>query len=278
MTALYITLGILALLIAVWLFLIAAVHNGRMDKFKNVYYAHRGLHGKHDIFDDAAPENSLKAFARAVELGFGIELDVRQTKDGEIVVFHDDTLNRVVGKEGRVSDMTYTELKDMTLSGTDEKIPLFTEVLSLVSGRIPLLVEIKDDGYGKATVEKTMKILEGYSGEFIVESFNPLLLGSVKKYSPKVLRGFLCDKLSGKPEYSALKYKIVERHFLNFIARPNFIACSKTSPKMFPIGIIRALFRPAFIAWTIKSEEEEKQAKLNGFDGVIFEGYIPKTK
>ena len=278
MTGLYIGLGAAALLVALWLFLIGAKHSEGMNKFKNTYYAHRGLHGEHECFEDAAPENSLKAFERACEGGFGIELDVRQTKDGKIVVFHDDTLTRVCGIDGRVSDMTFAELQSARLLGTEEKIPLFKEVLALVSGRAQLLVEIKDDGYGASTVEKTMKLLSEYKGEYIVESFNPLILGNVKKYAPKVLRGFLCDKLSANPQYSAFKFKVVERHFLNFIARPHFIACSKENPKMFPIGIIRALFRPAFVAWTVKSAEEEKQARLNGFDGIIFEGYIPEVK
>ena len=278
MIGLYISLGALAVLLALWLFLIGAKHSAGMDKFKFTHYAHRGLHGSLPAFEDAAPENSLKAFGRAVDMGFGIELDLRQTKDGEIVVFHDDTLTRVCGREGKVSDMTFAELQEASLLGTEEKIPLFKEVLALISGKIQLLVEIKDDGYGASTVEKTMKILSEDEGEYIVESFNPLLLGAVKKCAPEVLRGFLCDKLSAKPEYKAFKYKVVERHFLNFIARPHFIACSKENPKTFPIGIIRALFRPAFVAWTVKSSEEEKQAKLDGFTGIIFEGYIPEVK
>ena len=277
MIELYIILCAVAILAIVWFFLVFALHDDKMDKYKGVYYAHRGLHGKLDVFDDAAPENSLKAFGRAVDMGFGIELDVRQTKDGEIVVFHDDTLDRVAGVSGKVRDMTYEELQNVRLMQSEEKIPLFTEVLELVGGKIPLLVEIKDDGYGASTVEKTMKILGSYSGDYIVESFNPLLLGAVKKFSPKTMRGFLCDKLSANPAYSSLKFKIVERHLLNFIARPHFIACSKNNPKMFPIGIIRVICRPAFIAWTVKSKEEEKQAKLDGFDGVIFEGYIPEV-
>ena len=266
----------LLLLVAVWLFLIAAKKDKKMDNFKSVYYAHRGLHGKLPGYEDAFPENSLAAFARAVEKGFGIELDVRQTADGEIVVFHDDTLDRVAGVEGKVRDMTLSELKEFTLLETEEKIPLFTEVLELVAGKVPLLVEIKDDGFGASTVRKTMKILEGYSGEYITESFNPLLLGEVKKCAPSVMRGFLCDKLTAKPQYRALKYRIVQRHLLNFIARPHFIACARESSKMFPIGIIRTLFRPAFIAWTIRSAEEERDARARGFNGVIFEGYIPE--
>ena len=266
-----IALIILTVLIALYLLALRCRRGNRqLTALRGWGYAHRGLHG------NGVPENSMEAFRLALEGGYGIELDVHLMADGQLAVIHDASLKRTAGADVQIEDLTIEELPQYRLEGTEEKIPLFTEVLELVAGKVPLLVEIKDDGFGASTVRKTMKILEGYSGEYITESFNPLLLGEVKKCAPSVMRGFLCDKLTAKPQYRALKYRIVQRHLLNFIARPHFIACARESSKMFPIGIIRTLFRPAFIAWTIRSAEEERDARARGFNGVIFEGYIPE--
>ena len=208
MIGLYISLGVALLLLAIWLFLIAARHDGRMDRYKGVYFAHRGLHGTLDIYPDAAPENSLAAFSRAVENGYGIELDVRLTADGELVVFHDDTLTRVTGVDKKVRELTLAELRGLSLLGTDERIPLFSEVLELVDGKVPLLVEIKEDGMDLTTARQAVKELWDYRGEYIMESFNPLSLGAVKKANPSVLRGFLCDKLTAQ-ENTQLTIQVV---------------------------------------------------------------------
>ena len=115
---LLITLGVLLLLFSLFLFLVApSRRRSQMEKYKNVRYAHRGLHG------NGAAENSLTAFSRAVEAGYGIELDVRLSSDGELVVFHDDTLERITGKEGRVDSYTLTELQSLSLSGTGDTVP-----------------------------------------------------------------------------------------------------------------------------------------------------------
>lgn len=272
MIAVYIGVPILVL-VGAWLFLIAPSKNSQMEKFKNVKYAHRGLHG--DFGEGYAAENSLTAFKRATELGFGIELDVRISKDGEVVVFHDNTLDRVTGVCGKVSDKTLEELSKIHLSGTSDCIPSFKEVLECVSGKVPLLVEIKEDGFDHSTSEKTSEILAEYEGEYIIESFNPLSLGVVKEKLPSACRGFLLEKLTEETKTRALKYRVTQRLLLNVIARPHFISASKKRSRMFPLPIVRSLFKTPLIAWTVLSEEEEQNAYKNGFDGVIFEKYIP---
>lgn len=278
MLGLYIALGVLcflALVFFLWLFLIAAKRNPEIDRYVGVKFAHRGLHG--DFLGSFSAENSLSAFKKAAELGFGIELDVRLSKDGEVVVFHDNTLDRVTNKTGKVIDYTAKELSELSLDKTEEGVPTFREVLDAVGGRVPLLVEIKEEGFDHSVVKETVKLLEGYTGDFIIESFNPLSLGEVKKLMPKVPRGFLCDRLTKNPETRSIKYRLIQRHLLNFIARPAFIASSKDEGCMFPIPLIRKLSKPAFFAWTIRSEEEEEQAYADGFGSVIFENYIPKS-
>ena len=151
-TVFIIIFAVLAFLFAFYLFLMAPKKTKDMEKYKGLYYAHRGLH------NSERAENSMSAFRAAVEAGYGIELDVRLSKDGKLVVFHDDTLDRVCGREGKVIDFTAEELATFSLSGTSDGIPLFTDVLSLVDGKIPLLVEIKENPSDSSVSTTTCEI------------------------------------------------------------------------------------------------------------------------
>ena len=127
-------IGLLAFLI----FLLAPRLSGRkrVHPFLGVKWAHRGLHDK----KRGIPENSFPAFRAAIEAGDGIELDVHLTKDGQLVVFHDDTFERICGRRGRVEDTSYEEMQKYRLAETKERIPLLSEVLQLVDGKVPLLI------------------------------------------------------------------------------------------------------------------------------------------
>ncbi|MBE6536934.1 MAG: glycerophosphodiester phosphodiesterase [Ruminococcaceae bacterium] len=273
MVFLYILLALI-ILICTWLFLISPGDDSGMEKYKNVKYAHRGLHGTVG-YDEFAAENSLTAFKRAKEHGFGIELDVRATKDGEVVVFHDGTLERVTGSEGKVEDFTLEELQRLKLSGTEDTIPTLKEVLDLIDGAIPLLIELKEEGLDHTISEKTAEALKEYKGDYIVESFNPFAFGAFKKQLPKVSRGFLACKHTSKETHRSFKYRLIQRFFFNFLARPAFIAMHVKTPKLFPMPLIAFIFKTPMIAWTVKSKEEEIEAYKNGFSGIIFEGYMP---
>lgn len=274
MIAVYIILASVCVLFALWLFLIAPGSKRGMEKYRYVKYAHRGLHGTVGA-DTYAAENSLTAFRRAKEYGFGIELDVRLTKDGELVVFHDNTLDRVTNGKGEVIEHTLAELRELSLSGTEDTVPTFDEVLELIDGAVPLLVELKESGTDNSVGKKCAERLKDYGGDYIVESFSPMPFGEVRRVLPDVPCGFLADKLTENERFRTLKYRIVESFLLNCIARPAFIAVNHKRPRMFPLPLIRALFSVPTIAWTVRSAEEEKTAYENGFDGVIFEGYMP---
>ena len=154
------------LTLGVWLFMIwPGGRRAAMEKFTKVHYAHRGLH------DGERAENSMSAFAAAKKMGYGIELDVRLSKDGELVVFHDADLTRMTGIEGKVIDFTAEELAKMSLAGTADGIPTFREVLELIDGSVPLLIEVKMDPKEGGVAEKLIEVIEGYQGDFIVESF-----------------------------------------------------------------------------------------------------------
>ena len=256
-------------LFLIYLFLIAPKNKKEMNKFKTVMYAHRGLH------NEERAENSMSAFKAAVDGGFGIELDIRLSKDGKLVVFHDDTLDRVCGREGRVIDFTADELATFKLSGTNDGIPLFSDVLSLVDGKIPLLVEIKENAGDSTVSHATCEILKGYKGEFIIESFNPMSLKVVKENYPEIPRGILSHRYYDYEKSRKPLFFLLQSLLLNFLCRPAFIAYDHRHADAFGLRFVRAFFKVPTIAWTVRSAEEEKAARKNGFDGIIFENYLP---
>ena len=266
-----VVLLILLIIIGIYILLVMPAHNKRINEFVGTRYAHRGLH------DETIPENSLAAFARAVEMGFGIELDVRRSADGELVVFHDDSLERMVGCHGSTRDFTAKELSAMSLAGTKEGIPTLNQVLKLVDGKVPLLIEIKENAVEKDIAAETAELLRGYRGAYIVESFNPLSLRRFRKVNSKVPRGILSQGYLRYSEYKAPLYFLLQFLLLNRLSRPSFVAFHKNHAKKNLSFILAKLMGAATFAWTVKSEEEEKQAFNNGFDTVIFEGYIPKA-
>lgn len=267
-----------AVIAAVLIFVLGALYlisPGRkrqgMEKYKTVKFAHRGLHG------DGRAENSMSAFAAAKEAGFGIELDVRLSKDGELVVFHDPTLERVCGQEGRVIDYTAEELSKISLSGTEDGIPKFSDVLKLIDGAVPLLIEIKMDVGENGVAEKLVEVIEGYKGDYIVESFNPVALRTVRKLRPDILRGILSCLYMKKEKYKGkLLYKLLENLNLNFLIRPDFIAYETEGHAKSVLRFIRHTYGTPLFAWTVRSKEEEAEAIGYGFDSVIFEKYIPE--
>lgn len=260
----------IAVLLLIYLFTVAPRNRKEMNKFKDKMYAHRGLH------NDERAENSISAFKAAVDGGYGIELDIRLSKDGKLVVFHDDTLNRVCGREGKVIDFTAEELAAFSLKGTADGIPLFSDVLDLIDGRVPLLVEIKEDAGNSAVSEAACKILADYRGPFIVESFNPLSLKTVKEKKPEFVRGILSQRYLEYDHYKKnLLFFLLQSLMLNFVCRPAFIAYDHRHAKSFALRLVRSLFDVPTIAWTVRSAEEEAVARKNGFDGIIFENYIP---
>ena len=260
---------VIVVLFLLWLFLIAPKKKKEMKKYESIYYAHRGLHNS-----DRA-ENSMSAFKAAVDGGYGIELDIRLSKDGQLVVFHDDTLDRVCGREGKVIDFTAEELATFKLRGTDDGVPLFSDVLALVDGKVPLLVEIKEDPGVNAVSVAACQMLKGYKGDFIIESFNPLSLRTVKKNYPEVPRGILSHRYYEYEPFRKPLYFALQSLLLNFLCRPAFIAYDHKHAKSFALRSVRKLFRAPTLAWTVRSAEDEKIARENGFKGIIFENYIP---
>ena len=234
------------------------------------YFAHRGLH---DNKTDA-PENSMLSFRRAVEAGYGMEFDVQLTKDEQVVVFHDEKLARVCKQEGNVRDYTFEELQEFSLCESGEKIPLFADVLELVDGKVPLIIEVKIHEDASKVCTKVNEVLLSYKGKYVMESFHPAAVRWYKKNCPNIIRGQLSSNINRdegehKPEYFLLQHLL-----LNFLSRPDFIAyCHKYSNEI-SFGVCKNLFRAIPVAWTIKSQEDLNVNK-QVFDAYIFEGFIP---
>ncbi len=250
----------------IYLFLVFPSFRRHPDSkvLKGVYFAHRGLHG------GGVPENSIAAFANAVANGYGIELDIRLTVDGEAVVFHDKTLKRVCGVDGAVEEKTLVELKELYLLNTEEKIPTLKEVLSLVDGRVPLMVEFKStDLKCDLLCETADRILSGYNGKYCIESFNPMAVFWYKKHRKEIFRGQLAMDTRNKNFIS----KISSTFLFNFLSRPDFVSFEVSSSDN--VCFLIQKFLGAFtVGWTFESAVELSKKK-NRFDAYIFENFKP---
>lgn len=263
-----ICVAVLAILFIIYLILIkpASMRGFDIDKYGKEF-AHRGL------WDEQAPENSLAAFQKAVDAGYGIEFDIHKTKDGHVVVFHDDTLVRMCGVEGRVEDKTLAELSELRLKGTDQKIPLLSEMLELVDGRVPLLVELKGAALDTSLCPAANAILLQYKGDYIIESFNPMLVRWYRKNRPDVVRGQLFCNLMKEKKGNKLFYFLITVLATNVLAKPHFLAYGQDSVHNLSFMICKYLYRaPAFV-WTVRKQEQIPAKKRQ--EGYIFEGFIP---
>lgn len=273
MTALLIILLILVLLGGLYLFLIFPRRKDSPDRshLMGVHYAHRGLFDNHSD----APENSLAAFRKAVEAGYGIELDVQLSRDRVPVVFHDADLKRMCGVEGKVWDYTLSQLQQMKLMESHETIPTFQEVLETVNGQVPLIVEYKMDQPNVRVCRLGDRLLSKYEGPYCIESFHPFALRWYRQNRPDVVRGQLCtdftkdEKYKGKPLYLVLTYLL-----LNVIGRPDFIAYDHKYASNLSRRLCRKLGALS-VAWTIRSQEEYEAAR-DEFDLFIFDSFILK--
>lgn len=231
-------------------------------------YAHRGLH------DKKIPENSLTAFEKAVQAGYGIELDVRVTRDNMLVVHHDETLERSCGDNRRVRDVALDDLQKLCLFESQEYIPTFDEVLALIDGRVPLIIELKTDFSNKALAAQVYERLKRYKGVYCVESFDPFAMRWFKKHAPQVVRGQLAfmPSLSGKPFVEKLRRLALGYLLVNFLSRPDFVAYGYKSDKNLSFRFVANVFRPLLATWTVESESVYQELQKY-YDIQIFERF-----
>ncbi len=261
-----------------------------------------------------APENTLPAFEAACRAGYGIELDLQLTADGQVVVFHDDTLARAAGLSASIADLTYDELcriplfagedmsgtagytgkpkaaDDAPVSAADTDLqpwqqhaPLFADVLGLVDARVPLIVEYKAQGrrVKKELLEKGDRLLQAYQGPYVVESFDPLAMGWYRLYRPRVLRGQLADRqelsllVPGAPSMATRAVDALGGAALaDVVSRPDFVAMDWHMWDSATLAVAGDMGAQR-VAWTVRSAQEALQC-VDRFDRIIFEGFIPQ--
>ncbi len=241
-----------------------------LETLKKYHYAHRGLHG------DGVPENSMKAFEAAKQNGYGIELDIHLLKDGTLAVFHDNTLNRVTGVNGKVEDLTKEDLKNIHLQGTDETIPEFSEVLALYDGKAPLVIELKPVGKNHAELARAVcDALKDYNGAYCIESFDPRCLLWLKNNRPEILRGQLSQNFLKTDDKLSLPIRIVMTSLVtNFLTKPDFVAYRFSHKKELSVKICEKLWGLAMVGWTIRDKVTHQKALDEGWLS-IFENFEP---
>ena len=239
-----------------------------MDWYTNTPIAHRGLHSN----DSITPENSLRSFAEALKHGYAIELDVHSTLDNEIVVFHDDSLLRMCGANRNIHDLTLLELKEFSLLDSNQRIPLLDEVLDLIAGRVPILIELKKQTDSEGFAHSLFNKISGYKGSIAVQSFDPFLLRWFVLHAPTIPRGQLSSDFTNE-KMSFFTRLILKNMWLNFLSRPHFIAYDARAMPNKKINDLRIKGTP-IICWTIKSENDYN--KISSMcDNIIFEGFMP---
>ncbi len=243
-----------------------------MNDFSNFIktpLAHRGLH------DERFDENSLSAFKAAVEHGYGIELDVHLTVDGTLAVVHDNSIKRVTGLDRLVSEMTIEEITATKLNVSQEAIPTLNQVLAVVDGRVPLLIEMKVDGkFDEKLPESILALLENYpkTNKIAIESFNPYAIRWLSKnHKNKYPYGQLISyNLEGLDKFAKFMFKSL---MIRFISKPSFLAFDIYN---LPDKKISRLHRRGFpvVSWTIDNEEKRLTATKET-DNYIFESIRP---
>jgi len=241
------------------------------EKLNGYYYAHRGL------FDNGgnAPENSLNAFKRAVEYGYGIELDVQLSRDSQLVIFHDWDLKRVCGAEKKLEHLTLNRLKQYTLFQSDQKIPTLQEALKAIDGKVPVIIELKTRNLTDELCVTVSKLLDQYNGTYCIESFNPCCLKWYRNNKPHVIRGQLSGReVFKKDEGYRFLNCILKNMLFNFMTKPDFIAYDKKGKKALSFRICSKFYGAKTFGWTIRNNDELDDNKID-FDYIIFDSFKP---
>ncbi len=242
----------------------------KLAELKKWNYAHRGLH------NDKLPENSLGAFKNAVAHNFGAELDIHLMKDGRLAVIHDSCLKRVAGADVNIEDLTAEDLEKYPLMGTQERIPLFSQVLEVFDGKQPLIIELKTaNGNHAALCEAACKMLDEYKGLYCIESFDPRCIMWLRRHRPDIVRGQLSENWFKSKSSLPWVFKFVLAfHGSNLLTRPDFIAYKYADRHTFGTNICRKLWKVQGVSWTLRTKEEYDTAVSEGWIP-IFENFIP---
>lgn len=224
--------------------------------------AHRGLH------DAERPENTLPAFEAALAAGYPIELDVHVLPDGEVIVFHDDDLKRATGNARSLLDETRSSIRGHRVFGSSHGIPSLRDVLGLVQGKVPLLIEIKAKQHIDGADQAVFASLVGYSGPFALQSFNPWTLRWFRTHARHLIFGQLGGPLKDDG-LSALERFASQRLLTLAVSRPHFVNYDlRALPDAWLTTLLRATRLP-LLAWTVRNEADKQKAEALGINYVF---------
>ncbi len=234
--------------------------------------AHRGLHN-----GNGRVENTLSAFEAAIERNFAVECDVMLSSDETPIVFHDYQLDRLTEGSGDVHLHTLAELRQLPIRRSNEHIPTLAELLDVVAGRVPIVVELKSPWPRKTHVARNVaNVLEGYKGHTAVMSFDPRLLMQMRRLAGHLPRGMVADHFDRDdwPEVPTVQ-RFGSRHLLGtpFVS-PTFVAYNVLSLPAPAPSVLRSVFNLPTLAWTVRSGAEKTHA-LRHADQIIFEDFDP---
>ncbi len=239
---------------------------------KEKLIAHRGLH----TLDKKVPENSMLAIKKAVEKNYGVEFDINVLGDGNVVVFHDNNLKRLCGIDKDLIDLEYEDIKNLRILDTDEKIPLLKDVLKMVDGRVPLLIELKPKGDNRKLFDSFIEVIKDYKGVYAVHSFNPMVIYWFKKYHPEIIRGQITEFFRNDLDMKKITKFLMKRMFFNFFNKPDFINYgisdlpNKYCDHLHKKGML-------IISYASRNQAEFDMVKKY-YDNSVFEFFIPNEK
>lgn len=240
-----------------------------LNWLKSSPIAHRGYFNNITII-----ENTLEAFNEAIKNKFNIELDVQLSKDLEVVVAHDLHLKRIAHIDQKIIDLNYIDLKKIKLMNNETHIPLFKDVLKLVNGQVNLIIELKsiDKKHNQILVNKVLELLKNYQGQYVIQSFDPLLMYKVRKQEPKIIRGQLVYDFKDKKMPIIFKIALT-RMWTNILSKPDYL----NTDIHFSNKVIKRYLKKdkPVISFTAKNREDY-QYYLQIYDNVIFEGFDPR--
>ena len=226
--------------------------------------AHRGLHDS----NNKIWENTLPAFSAAIAGNYAIECDVHLTKDGEVIVFHDDVLDRLAGREGRICDLTLAQATALTIGTTQDHPPSLRQMLDLIAGRVPVVIELKGiEGQDEGLVAAVAKELKDYQGDAAIMSFDHHLVRLFRSDAPGIVAGLTAE---------GTKPSDIEAHFAMLAYDVDFVSYSVHHlPNPF-ITFFRDVLKRPVITWTVRNPEQKALSDLNA-EQITFEAFIPDS-
>ena len=236
--------------------------------------AHRGLHDP----TQGLIENTAAAVRAAIAAGYGIEIDVQRSGDGEAIVYHDDALGRLTEGESRLDRLSAAELKRVPFRGSSERMMTLGELCDLVGARTTILIELKSRFDGDVRLaNRVAEVLAGYAGPAAPMSFDPWQLKAVRHKARSLVCGIVAAKYRPHPYWDLMPAWM--RHGMGYLltaltARPQFVAYAAADLPALAPALARRLLRLPLLAWTIRSDSERRRA-LRWADQVIFEGFKP---